>query len=131
MAAPVVHAINWFEIPVSDFDRAKIFYETVLGRGITEKMVDNTRMGLFEHDREEEGRGGAIVYDPEFYTPSTNGTLVYLNCEPDIQRVLDRIPAAGGEVLQGKTIVHETQDLGFWALIRDTEGNRVALHSME
>ncbi len=125
------HAINWFEIPVSDFDRAKKFYETILGYKMQDKQVGNTRMGFFEHDIDGEGRGGAIVYDPEFYTPSANGTLVYLNCEPDLQKVLDRIVTTGGKIVQNKTEVAVTQDMGFWALIMDPEGNRVALHAMK
>jgi predicted enzyme related to lactoylglutathione lyase len=125
------HAINWFEIPVADFDRAKTFYETIFGYKMNERQVGNARMGFLQHDVENEGRGGAIVYDPEFYTPSGNGTLVYLNCEPDIQKVIDRVVSAGGQIIQNKTAVAVTQDMGSWALILDTEGNRVALHAME
>jgi predicted enzyme related to lactoylglutathione lyase len=57
--------------------------------------------------------GGAIVYNPEFYTPSDNGSLIYLNCQPDLQIVLDKVEAAGGQTLMQKTIV--APDLGFWA----------------
>ena len=127
----IVHAINWFEIPVSNFDRAKKFYETILGNQMKERKGGNIRMAFFQHDVEEEGRGGAIVYDPEFYTPSANGALIYLNCEPDIQKVVDRVIPAGGKLLQNKTAVAATQDLGFWALILDSEGNRIALHALE
>lgn len=127
----VTHAINWFEIPVADFDRAKLFYETILGYKMQERQAGNARMAFFQHNMEDEGRGGAIVYDPAFYTPCANGTIVYINCEPDIQKVLDRVIAAGGQILQNKTKVAVTQDLGYWALILDSEGNRVALHSME
>lgn len=127
-----IHAINWFEIPVSDFDRAKRFYEAIFANNMRERQGNGTmRMAFFAHDQAEDGRGGAIVYDPEFYTPSSNGALVYLNCEPDIQKVIDRVVAAGGKILQNKTPVAATQDLGYWALILDSEGNRVALHSDE
>ncbi len=125
------NALNWFEIPVSDFNRAKLFYETILDFTMREHEGGNTRMGLFEYDLEDEGAGGAIVYDPEFYTPSPNGSLIYLNCEPDIQLVLDKVVEAGGKILQGRTTVSATQEMGYWALILDTEGNRVALHAME
>ena len=126
-----INAINWFEIPVTDFDRAKAFYEAIFDFTMREHIGGNTRTGLFEYDREEDGCGGAIVHDPEFYTPSANGSLVYLNCEPDLQTVLDRVVDAGGKILQNKTIVAASQDLGYWAMILDTEGNRVALHAME
>ena len=124
-----IHAINWFEIPVSDFNRAKQFYETIFGYAMRERHGGNMSMAFFAHDQKEDGRGGAIVYDPEFYTPSSNGSLIYLNCEPDIQKVLDRVIPAGGKILQNRTAVATTQDLGFWGLILDSEGNRVALHA--
>jgi len=127
----VTHAINWFEIPVSNFDRAKTFYETILGYTMRERQGGAMRMAFFQHDQGEEGRGGAIVYDPEFYTPSANGSLIYLNCEPEIQLVVDRVITAGGKILQNKTEVAATQDLGYWALILDSEGNRIALHADE
>ena len=129
--ADITHAINWFEIPVADFDRAKKFYETLLGSAMQERQVGNSRMAFFAYDMQGEGRGGAIVYDPEFYTPCANGTLIYLNCEPHLQEVLDRVVAAGGSLIQNKTPVAVTQDMGNWALIMDTEGNRIALHAME
>lgn len=123
------HAINWFEIPVSDFDRAKGFYEKIFAYQMPENQMGPARMGFLLHDMENGGRGGAIVHHPDFYSPSANGTLVYLNCEPDLQIVLDRVQAAGGRVTKHKAEV--APGLGFWALIEDSEGNRVALHSMQ
>jgi predicted enzyme related to lactoylglutathione lyase len=123
------HAINWFEIPVSDFDRAKKFYETIFDYTMPENQMGPARMGFLLHDMQSGGRGGAIVHFPDFYTPSANGTLVYLNCDPDLQVVLDRVEQAGGKVLNQKTLVAE--NLGYWALIFDSEGNRIALHSMK
>ena len=129
MAIPM-HAINWFEIPVNDFDRAKTFYEAIFGYKMKERTVNTAKMAFFEYSVDEDGRGCAIVYDPEFYTPSNNGTLIYLNCEPELDKVLDKVVPAGGRVLQGNTSVAATQDMGFWALILDTEGNRIALHAL-
>ena len=125
------HAINWFEIPVADFGRAKKFYEAIFGYEMPENQMGPARMGFFLYDFKNGGRGGAIVHHPEFYTPAANGTLVYLNCEPDLQNVLNKVEGAGGTVLMGKSEVAPNQNLGFWALIQDTEGNRVALHSMQ
>lgn len=124
------NAINWFEIPVTDFERAKKFYETILDMTMNEHTMGTSRMGLFDYDAEEEGRGGAIVHDPEFYTPSANGPLIYLNCEPSLDEVLDRVEDAGGKILQESTPVSMSQSMGNWALMLDTEGNRIALHSM-
>lgn len=123
------HAINWFEIPVEDFDRAKKFYETIFNYQMPENTMGPARMGFLLYDFQNGGRGGAIVYHPGFYSPSDNGTLVYLNCEPDLSEVLNRVETAGGKVVQEKKLVAE--NLGYWALIKDTEGNRVALHSMK
>lgn len=125
------HAINWFEIPVSNFERAKKFYESIFRYEMPVAQMGPAKMGFFVYDNQNQGRGGAIVHYPDMYTPSDNGTLVYLNCEPDLGIVLDRVPEAGGSVDVPKTRVAPEQDLGFWALIRDTEGNRVALHSMK
>lgn len=123
------HALNWFEIPVLDFDRAKKFYETLFDYRMPENQMGPARMGFFLYDFKNGGRGGAIVHHPGFYQPSEQGALIYLNCEPDLQPILDKVAGAGGTVLREKTLVGE--GLGHWALMRDTEGNRVALHSMK
>jgi predicted enzyme related to lactoylglutathione lyase len=122
------NALNWFEIPVLDFDRARKFYESIFDYQMPENQMGPARMGFFLYDFQNGKVGGAIVHNPEFYTPSENGSLIYLNCQPDLQVVLNRVEGAGGQVLQAKTAID--QNLGFWALIRDSEGNRVALHSM-
>lgn len=122
------NALNWFEIPVLDFERAKTFYESIFDYQMPENQMGPARMGFFLYDFQNGKVGGAIVHNPEFYTPSENGSLIYLNCQPDLQVVLNRVEAAGGQILQPKTDIG--QNLGFWALIRDCEGNRVALHSM-
>jgi predicted enzyme related to lactoylglutathione lyase len=125
------HAINWFEIPVSDFARAKKFYESIFGYDMPVSRMGPAQMGFLLYDFKNQGRGGAIVHNPDFYTPSATGTLVYLNCEPDLQVVEDKVEEAGGKVMMKKSEVAAGQDLGFWALIQDSEGNRVALHSMK
>jgi len=123
------HAINWFEIPVSDFDRAKKFYENIFEYEMPENQMGPARMGFLLYDFKSGGRGGAIVHNPDFYTPSKNGSLIYLNCEPDLQLILNKVEEAGGKITKQKEEVGP--NLGFWALIEDTEGNRVALHSMK
>lgn len=123
------HAINWFEIPVSDFERAKAFYETIFQYQMPENTKGPARMGFLLYDFQNGGRGGAIVHNPDFYQPSANGSLIYLNCEPDLSLVLDRVVDAGGKIQLEKSEVGP--GLGFWALMLDSEGNRVALHSMK
>jgi uncharacterized protein len=124
------HAINWFEIPVSDFQRAKTFYESIFSFEMPVSEMGTATMGFFIYDFQNQGRGGAIVHNPNLYTPSANGSLIYLNCEPDLSRVLGKVEASGGKIQMPKTRVAPEKELGFWALIIDSEGNRVALHSM-
>jgi uncharacterized protein len=124
------NALNWFEIPVSDFERAKKFYETIFDYQMPENMMGNVRMGFFLYDFQNGKVGGAICKS-DMHIPSQEGSLVYLNCQPDLQVVLDRVENAGGNIVQQKTNISEDQHLGFWALVTDTEGNKVALHSME
>ena len=124
------NALNWFEIPVSDFDRAKKFYETIFSYEMPENIMGQARMGFFLYDFKNGKIGGAIVHNPELITPGTNGSLIYLNCQPDLQVVLDRVENAGGKILKEKTNISKDQHLGYWALMNDTEGNKVALHSM-
>ncbi len=125
------NALNWFEIPVTDFDRAKKFYETIFSYQMPESKMGPARMGFFLYDFQGGKVGGAIVHNPDLYSPSDNGSLIYLNCEPSLQPVLDKVESAGGKILKQKILISTEQNLGNWALIKDTEGNRVALHSME
>ena len=122
------NAISWFEIPTTDLDRAQKFYETIFDYQMPENQMGPARMGFLLYDFQGGKVGGAIVHYPDFYSPSDNGSLIYLNCQPDLQVVLDRVTGAGGKVLQQKTAI--PGDLGYWASMLDSEGNRVALHSM-
>ena len=122
------HAINWFEIPVSDFERAKKFYSAIYDYEMPEMMMGNTRMGFLLSDTEAKGIGGAIAHGPD-YTPTTQGVKVYLTAGKDLNTVLNRVEAAGGKVILPKTNI--TPELGNFAIIADTEGNQISLHSME
>ena len=121
-------AISWFEIPVTDFNRAKKFYTKVLGIGITDHPMPDPTMeyGVFDYKPEKDGIGGAI-FKGEGQNPSMEGATVYLNGGNDLSLPLSRVERAGGKVLTPKTDIGEH---GFMALLVDTEGNKVALHSM-
>ncbi|MET2986593.1 VOC family protein [Aureibaculum conchae] len=121
-------AVSWFEIPVTDFNRAKKFYTTVLGIGIKDHPMPDPTMeyGVFDYKPEEDGISGAI-FKGEGQHPSMDGTTVYLNGGNDLNLPLSRVERAGGKVLMPKTDIGEN---GFFALLADTEGNKVALHSM-
>lgn len=120
------HAINWFEIPVTNFARAKAFYETVLGLTIEPMVMGPTTMGFLSSD--PNAVGGAIVHGDSSTAPSKQGTIVYLNGGDDLAPMLSRVERAGGAVAVPKTEIGN--DFGFFAHFIDTEGNKVGLHSM-
>ena len=122
----MINAINWFEIPVSDFSRAKKFYETLFDAEIVEMPFPDGKYGMLPSDMEK-GVGGGIVQG-EGFTPSDKGTIVYLNGGEDLSLPLSRIEPAGGTIVLPKTSIGEN---GYMAHFIDTEGNRVALHSMK
>lgn len=119
------NALSWFEIPVSSFDRAKAFYEAVMGRPIQRMDMGPFTMGFLASD--PAGVGGAIVLG-EGYTPAQQGTIIYLPGGEDLTAMLVRVGPAGGTIVVPKTEIGG--DFGFYAHFIDTEGNKVGLHSM-
>ncbi|MCH9015126.1 MAG: VOC family protein [Gemmatimonadetes bacterium] len=125
----MANAINWFEIPANNFERAVTFYSTVLDCEMQRMDLDGFRMAIFPHGEGGGGGvGGAVCSHDEFYTPSAEGTLVYLNGGDDLSVPLSRVAAAGGTVLMDKKKISDEH--GYMAVFKDSEGNRVALHSM-
>lgn len=122
------NAVSWFEIPATDLERAQKFYETIFGISLAAMDLAQIKMRMFPLE-DRMGVGGAIVYCPGFYNPSaTDGPLLYLNANPDVQLVLDKVEAAGGKITVPKTEI--SPDYGHMAVFLDTEGNRIALHSI-
>lgn len=122
------NAISWFEIPTIDLDRAQKFYEAIFEIKMISLETPNLKMRMFPIQDPMNGIGGALSYAEGFYKPSaTDGPLVYLNANPDVQTVINRIEKAGGKILVPKTEI--SPEYGFMAVFLDTEGNRVALHS--
>jgi predicted enzyme related to lactoylglutathione lyase len=119
------NAINWFEIFVSDFERAQSFYEKILARPLTSVSSEFCQMALFAEGGEK-GTGGAITKMGEF-KPGPGGTLVYLDVEGDLDGVLQRIPDAGGKIIRDRMAIPPH---GFIGIFEDSEGNVVGLHSM-
>lgn len=117
------NAINWFEIPCEDLDRAACFYENLLGTPMHRVMLE-TPMVFFSSERT--GTGGTLVKRP-FQKPGRGGTMVYLNCDGELDAVLSRVPKVGGLVLMPKTPVPGGN--GHFACLRDSEGNHIGLHS--
>ena len=119
--------ISWFEIPASDLKRAKAFYESIFGFELgTLQVGDSHELATFPADPDSEYVSGGIMCG-EGYTPSRDGSLIYLNADPDRQVSLDRVEAAGGEIVMPKRQISD--EIGYMALIIDSEGNRIALFS--
>jgi uncharacterized protein len=118
------NVVSWFEIPTTNFARAKAFYGAVLGRTIEPMVMGPITMGFLSSD--PNGVGGAIVHGEG--TPSQLGTIVYLSGGDDLAPMLARVERAGGSIAVPKTEIGN--DFGFFAHFVDTEGNKVGLHSM-
>lgn len=123
------NAISWFEIPAIELARATQFYESIFATKLIPIDLLNIRMRMFPLDDIQNGIGGAVVDSGGFHKPSlTDGPLIYLNGNPDIQLILDRVDSAGGSIMVGKTEI--SPENGYMAVIIDTEGNRIGLHSI-
>jgi len=121
------NVINWFEIPVKNFARAKTFYSTVLGGAVTDMPHPTLKYGILPVDMQGGGVGGGIV-EGEGFEPSDKGAVIYLNGGEDLSVPLARVEKAGGKITLPKTSIGEN---GFMAHFIDTEGNRVGLQSMK
>lgn len=123
------NAISWFEIPTTDIDRAQKFYEAIFDMKMNVMDFGSMKMRMFPIDDPMTQIGGTLVDSGGFHKPSaTDGPLIYLNGNPDLQIILDRVEGAGGKVIVPKsTISEEYGDMGVFI---DTEGNRIALHNV-
>lgn len=120
--------VSWFEIPVNDMESAIAFYEKVFDCKLERHQLGPIDMAWFPWNHEMGGAGGSLVKSEGNYQTSENGVLVYFSSK-DVNQELERIPKAGGQVLQGKTLI--TKEIGYMALFIDSEGNRIALHSLK
>jgi len=128
MDTPINNVVGWFEIPTSDMDRAVKFYETVFGLKLQREKMGELDMAWFPFNMDAYGSAGSLVYMPNFYKPSGEGTVVYLTANSgDLANEMSRVEAAGGKVLMDKNQISEEH--GFMGLFLDSEGNRVAMHS--
>jgi predicted enzyme related to lactoylglutathione lyase len=115
----------WFDIPVKNLDRAMKFYSKVFGIEMQPIAMGPNKGAFFPM---EPGVTSGDLVESKENAPSDKGTVIYLNGGSDLSAPLNRIEAAGGKVLQGKTSIGEH---GFIAYFKDTEGNRVGLHSRQ
>jgi predicted enzyme related to lactoylglutathione lyase len=113
--------VVWFDIPVVDLDRAARFYAAVLGVGVERATFGDSSIGVIEH---KDGNGGCLV--PGHEAIAAGGVLIYLNVDGRIRDAVDQVVPHGGTVIK---TTHPIGPHGFRAVVLDSEGNRVALHS--
>ena len=113
----------WFDIPVADLDRAQAFYSAVLGVGVSKETFGETSFCVLDH---QDGNGGCLVIDPD--NVSEAGILLYLNTVGRIRYALAQAEKHGGSIVEP---LHSIGPHGFRAIILDSEGNRIALHSRD
>lgn len=118
------NVINWFEIPVTDLDRARRFYEATFAVSMRVEEMGGMRMAIFPYA--DPATGGALLACPEG-KPGDHGVVIYLNGGDDLAVPLARAVEAGGTVLMPKTEI--SPQIGFIAMFADSEGNRIGLHS--
>lgn len=116
--------INWFEIPVADFERAVLFYETVFATKLRRERMNGVDLAVFPY--EAPGPSGALCKGAQLQ-PGSNGTLVYLDAGAGVAPLLARAEANGGSVVLEQTLVNDC--IGYIGVFIDSEGNRVGVHA--
>ncbi len=121
-----VNALNWFEIPATDLNRAKAFYENLFGIQMDVQNMMGMEMAFFPAENGNGKVSGGVVKS-DMHTPSKDGAVLYLNANPSIDSVMEKVEAAGGTVAMPK--MHISDDIGYMAFFIDTEGNKIGLHA--
>jgi predicted enzyme related to lactoylglutathione lyase len=119
----MANQIVWCDIPVLDLDRAVRFYSAVLGTEVKKQEFSGMTIGILPHN---DGEVGGCLFSNAEEPPSEKGILIYLNVNGRLDDAVAAVKPNGGEIVQPK---HPIGPFGFRAVIRDSEGNRVALHS--
>lgn len=122
-----LHAINWFEIPTRDLDRAVGFYEKTFGHRLKREVFAGMPHAVFPSANSPTA-AGAIVEGGPHLSPGAQGTVVYLDCSDGVAATLGRAKAHGAQVVVPHTAVGP---FGFIAVIDDLDGNRVGLHATQ
>lgn len=119
------HVATWFEIPVTNMERAKNFYQQVMDASFKDDEMNGYQMAIFAAD---EGAVSGMLMLGEHYQPTQTGAVIYLNGGADLNTRLERVVAQGGAVLLPKTPIGDGE-CGYFALFVDSEGNRIGLYS--
>jgi hypothetical protein len=113
--------VVWFDLPVADLARAQAFYQAVLGVNVHREKFQQFDFCVIEH---HDGNGGCLIFDPAKVAAA--GILVYMNVDGRIRDAVAKVAQNGGKVLED---THGIGPHGFRAIVLDSEGNRIALHS--
>ena len=116
--------ISIFEIPATDISRAVNFYQAIFGINIEKIEMPGMEMGIFPYEGQ---MVTGVIIKGDGYNPSADGVTIYLNGGDNLQTILDKVQKSGGKILMPKTA--HADDSGFFALLLDTEGNKIGLHS--
>jgi len=119
------HTLCWTDIPVSDLTRAIRFYSALLATEVKKEGGGGMVFGLLPHT--DDNVSGCLVEQAD-NKPSQQGPLIYLSVEGRLDDAIAKAGDNGGKVLKGK---EQIGPYGFRAVIVDSEGNRIALHSMK
>ncbi len=121
------NVVGWFEIPVSNMERAMKFYKTVFDFKLERQNLGELDMAWFPF-ADVPGSPGSLVYHKDFYKPSSDGVLIYFTSQSgDLKNELAKVEKAGGKVIMQKKLISD--DVGYMGLFIDSEGNRIAVHS--
>lgn len=116
--------VSIFEIPATNLPRAVAFYEQILDISIEQMSFPGMEMGLFPYEGQ---LVTGVIMKAEGYQPSANGVTLYLNGGENLQDILDKVEKNGGKVVVPKT--PHADEIGYFAIFLDTEGNKLGLHS--
>jgi len=118
--------VNWFEIPVIDMDRAKVFYENVFDINLDMQDFGGTLMGWFPFDPKKLGISGSLVQHESYKPSETHGPVIYFSSD-NIEETLQKVEKNNGKIMQGKTEI--SPEIGYMGVFRDSEGNRISLYT--
>jgi predicted enzyme related to lactoylglutathione lyase len=121
----VANQIVWVDIPVLELDRAVKFYSAILGAEVQKQEFQGMTFALLP-GFDSEGTVSGCLFVKSGEKPSDSGPLVYLNAQGRLDEAIAAVDSNGGKVLQPR---HQIGPHGFRAVVLDSEGNRVALHS--
>ena len=119
----MAHSVVWFDLPVVDLDRAIQFYTAVLGADVHKDVHPQGALGVLPHGPGEVS--GCLVTSGKAQ-PSQDGPLLYFNVNGRLDKAIAEVESHGGQILEPR---HTIGPYGHRAVVVDSEGNRIALHS--